>query len=402
LSAEEWRAWRDAEIARILKPVEFQGESVLVREVVALRCAAALAQIEPALERGEVPDDLGNFIAFVRAQSWQVAPGHALGLEVSDAEYWRAARDYVSLPPLLASQAFLSKLQYPATYGKAVEMVRTREPGWSVLPFEARFIKSVDRTTYGRLLVVAPDQPGPGGALCDKWVTFAIATVDAAAHPVSVSVVAVVKGGKENTAYFMDYLRQAGPNEIELMPTAVLPTSPSKNCYDCHKSPVVPISPEAVYGSDFAKTDEPLHRELNVRIRGYGKVSHALHEPTAYGPCIGPADSPHRQRVVEECVKAEGLARTSIARVKAAMRCAGCHEAFAPLNYPEPVRTDREVRSMKRTRGIAQTFVEDGLMPPGNDLTASERRALWRALSLEYYDSTSGSGTLVDWLRGRP
>ncbi len=408
----EWIEWRDAQIARILEPAVFQGESVVVRSQVAHRSAAAFCVIAPALKEFEgdpaLQKEMGNFVAFVRAQGTMSSKSHALGLDVSDARYWTVARDYVALPDLLASPAFLAKVSDPRTYRDAVAMIERLNAGlqeekkWRVLPFQARFIMSVDRTTYGRLLVFVPDQTTPAGALCDKWVTFAIATPGhKGANPASVSVVTVSKGAKE--AYFMDYVRYQSAKGIELMPTAVLPDSPSKNCYDCHKSAVVPIRPEVEY--DFDKDGAMVEREptgyvaLNNKIREYGALAFPNHDKTAYGPCIGPASSPRRTAIVREM--AEGLGEASIARIAAAMECSKCHDAFAPLNFPEPVRTDREVRSMKRGMGVAQTFVEQGWMPPGNDLTSAERGALWKSLSKEYFDPTTREGALVDWLKAK-
>jgi hypothetical protein len=236
------------------------------------------------------------------------------------------------------------------------------------------------------------------------WVTFAIATPGhKGPPPASVSVVTVSKDTKE--AFFMDYLRHQGREGIELMPTAVLSGSPSKNCYDCHKSAVVPVKPEAEYGFDdegrLVEQDPVGHLALNAKIRGYGALKFPNHDKEAYGPSVGPVSSSRRLNVVREMVKSEGLEEGSVERIAAAMECAKCHDSFAPLNFPEPVRTDREVRSMRRGKGIAQTFVEQGWMPPGNDLTLAERRALWSSLSVEYFDPVTGEGVLTDWLKGR-
>jgi hypothetical protein len=66
------------------------------------------------------------------------------------------------------------------------------------------------------------------------------------------------------------------------------------------------------------------------------------------------------------------------------------------------VRTDLDFVAFKDGKGMVQTYVDQGLMPPGADLTPIERRALWRCLMTEYFDPTSNSGLLEDWLRGEP
>jgi hypothetical protein len=189
------------------------------------------------------------------------------------------------------------------------------------------------------------------------------------------------------------------------MPTAVLPESPSKNCYDCHKSAVVPVKPEVEYG--FGKGGALVarapsgHVALNAKIREYGALAFPNHDKAAYGPCIGPSSSPQRMTVIREMARAEGLGEGAVERIAAAMDCAKCHDAFAPLNFPEPVRTDREVRSMRRGKGIAQTFIEQGWMPPGNTLSHEERQVLWKSLSAEYFNPATSDGVLTDWLKGK-
>ena len=56
---------------------------------------------------------------------------------------------------------------------------------------------------------------------------------------------------------------------------------------------------------------------------------------------------------------------------------------------------------MREKRGLAQAFVEDGLMPPGNTLTPEERRALWQCLTADYFDPAARDGALVEWLKGK-
>ncbi|HXH61958.1 MAG TPA: hypothetical protein VNI20_11445 [Fimbriimonadaceae bacterium] len=428
---EDWVAWRDMQIAAVLAPSNFRGESLVVRGDVAERCAAALRTIEVALSgnpRLLAPDTetgkaLGNFVAFVRAQALSAKEGggskRRLGLDVSDVQYWASSSGKVSLPDLLASQEFLRCVSHREGYADAVAMIEDRNKGlpdsqkWAVLPFEAQFVRSVDRRTFGRLLVMVPGEQGADGRRYDKWVTFAIATPeqDPAPDLLSVSIVSVQLPEKADGAphvFFMDYLRSRRGEEIALMPTAAMPDNPSKNCYDCHKSGVLPIRPEREFGFDSsgslvpsADAADDVLGSLNKKIGSYGRCVYDHMDTAAYGPSLGPTSSDGRERLVSSMVSGAGIGDESVERIASQMKCAGCHNDFAPLNYPEPVRTDRDVESMRHGRGLAQTFVEEGWMPPGNTLSPQERKVLWKCLSREYFDPATREGTLVDWLRGK-
>ncbi|MBC8064723.1 MAG: hypothetical protein H7Y17_07830 [Chlorobia bacterium] len=83
------------------------------------------------------------------------------------------------------------------------------------------------------------------------------------------------------------------------------------------------------------------------------------------------------------------------------MVCGSCHEDFAPINYPQAVQTTGDLTAFKLRRGMLQTYVENGWMPPNNTLTAEERKGLWKSLVREHFDAESMTGTFVDWLKGR-
>ena len=421
-SLAKWVEWRDGQIERILEPGD--GGAV-ARAQVALRCDEAYRTIEPVLNNRTsllaepgAQKELGNFFSFVQAQRLFALPGHKLAMKVSDRDYMAYAAQRVRLPALLTSQTFLEAMSQPDGYLNALHMIDRYNGSlpegrkWTVALFHGRFIKSVDRKTYGRMLVVVPNAPVPGGVR-DTWVSFAIATPDLQPVPQmqSVSVVSVERrdGTPGNRAAMVDFLRtrRASDGAIELMPTPLLDDNPSKNCYDCHKTAVLPIHPAAEYGFDAkgglvekAQGSFPATDGLNALIRGYGKSDFGPQESTAYGPCLGPPDRARGDAEIQR-MAGGGLSPESVLRIKAAMKCASCHASFAPLNYPEALRTDRDEQSMLKKMGPAQVFVEEGRMPPGNTLTPEERRALWRCLTLEYFDPSTKTGLLTDWLKGR-
>jgi hypothetical protein len=236
--------------------------------------------------------------------------------------------------------------------------------------------------------------------LLDRWINFAILVPgqDPNLEPISVSMIAVKHSpiGVKSEAYFMDFMRLNG----SITPNVTLPENPSKNCYDCHKSAVIPIVPEKEYGFDpdgrmVEIRGSGLPAIVNQRIRGYGRALLDHQDQAAYGPCIGPRE------VSDELIRASDptLGPAAVTRIKAASHCASCHESFAPINFIEPVRSDREMKSMKDGRGLAQSLVEEGAMPPKNSLSPQERKVLWKMLSKSYLDFKTGSGEFVDWLK---
>lgn len=333
---------------------------------------------------------LANFVSFIKAQGTMAEPDHALGFSLDDREYAAKVAPFVELPPLLRSQEFLGKIGDPRTYGEAVRMIekenekRPADKKWIVLPYQAQFIRSVDQTTYGRLLVMIPRDRG----LFDKWVQFAIATPGMKPVEIqSVSIVSVLRGDpKRSKVFFMDYFRRPDPEgQIALVPTMNDERRPSTNCYNCHKSGVVPIHPLAEFRFDergcLVRQTSDTAEELNKRILLYGAPDYTFLDTSAYGPSLGPL-SGHRDILPE--------------RVKAAMNCAVCHT----INFPQAVRTQGDQKAFKSHMGLVQSYVENGWMPPNNDLSPAERRQLWQNLLKEYFDPSQKSGLLIDWLKG--
>src|SRR5579871_1473415 len=323
-STAEWTRWRDAEIATILTPTySLDGERLLLRTDVADRCASAYAFIAPRLADPAFLADkeraaaLGNFLKFTEAQHWVAlkrpdgTQTHALGMDISDSEYWEFAKPYTTLPALLRSPSFLACMSHRGSYKYAVDMIDARNRGvpedqrWIVLPFRGQFVASVDRTTFGRLLVVAPNQPMPDGETLDQWVSFAIARPEMDPEPTirSVSVVAVLRDRAQpgrSQAFFTDYFREydAASDSIVPMPTFLMHRNPSQNCYDCHKSAVIPIRPKATYrfDSDGSLVEGSRRSDLLDRLDGligtYGQSDLGHLSTDAYGPSLG---SPSRK-----------------------------------------------------------------------------------------------------------
>jgi hypothetical protein len=442
----EWKEWRDKQISLILTPyTSGSGETLLNRENAIAKANDAYAFLKPILD--EEPDYfsrdslrahvIGNFVKFVTAQHWMALTDanrldtHGLGMTLSDVDYWPFAKEYLEFPILLKSQPFLEAMASPSSYKAAVDMIeqqnQTLPPSrkWVVFPFLAQFVKSVDDLTYGRLLVLIPNDLGPHGGIIDRWILFAIATPDLAPNlnVQSVSMISVYQRavGKNFETYPMDFFRQrdTSTNKIIIVPTVLTPERPSKNCYDCHKTSVVPIYPALEYrfsanGTLVPKSDGVgfLPARLNRLIEGYGAQNYAgVQDLDAYGPGLGPVGQSRPEKDLRSAAQSLGITLTprSYDNVRKAMNCAECHDSsFSRVNYLQGVRSNRDVLAFERHEGILQTYLEEGWMPPGpgpeltsNALTLNERRVLWKALTLEYLDLDRQSGVFIDWLKGK-
>jgi hypothetical protein len=199
-----------------------------------------------------------------------------------------------------------------------------------------------------------------------------------------VSLVAVIHDpahAKTTSAYFMDFLREPiGPAfETRWVSTLTINPMPSANCYGCHKSAVLPIHPKWEFGFDEKGVtvqrpagSSAIPALLERSIESYGLVDMKHFDQEASGPSLGAAE-----------------------------KCADCHDKFAKLNFEVGVTTDRESKSFEAKKGLVQTYIEQGYMPPGAHLSPAERTALWESIKTNYYDQAAGNGAFIDWLKGR-
>lgn len=430
--AAQWRQWRDREIATILKPTfATNGEHLLSRQAVISKSAraysvlaGAIAKNPALLTNAKTLAGLKNFLAFTKAQHWMALtdeagkPTHQLGLEIPDADYWTSAASELEFPPLLRSQPFL-QFMYAHNYQAAYDLIQAGNAAlpdtnkWLVLPFRAQFILPVDRTSYGRMLVLIPNESAPDGGGRDKWVLFVIATPEM--NPTqeirSVSIFTVHRppgDGTKPRTYFSDFLRErdARTGDIAIRSTLLLNPTPSKNCYDCHKSAVLPIRPAAEYGFGpggrlVEKTagEGEMSQAVNRRIKPYGLPDFGVQDTAAYGPGLGPDAAGRSDQFIKSASGNGSLTAGAMGKIRDAMNCAQCHDHFAPINFLQAVRSDRDVEALLGGRGMVQTYIEKGWMPPNNNLTAEERTALWKCLLTEYLDAKTGTGLFASWLK---
>jgi hypothetical protein len=430
---ENLKQWRDERIAWILQPSPgTPAGASLTREAVISKCGVVFDELQSVWgsEGGYVFDknaesktEMGHFVQFVTAQHWmgvKDAEGkrtHVLGSDLSDKAYLGLIQPYIQLPELLASQPFLLALENPSSYRSAVQMIDARnktldeDSKWPVVAYRSQFIRSVDQTTYGRLLVVVPNQRLIGGDRLEQWFQFAIATPDTKAMTIiqSLSVIArVTRPDGESHAFFVDLLRHRNPvtGEITFSSTYLLNPMPSSNCFNCHKTAVLPLHPKSLleFGpkgvTEHPMLGDTVVADVNRRAMATIGREKLFVNPVDFGPNLGTGDPRVLDEKLRDAAVSAGLSPTSIAKVRQSATCSKCHGSFAPLNFDISVSTDRDSKSFESKRGLAQSYVEVGFMPPKNDLTPAERKALWKGLSGAYYDPHTVTGAFVDWLKG--
>lgn len=435
----EWISWRDKEITSILEPaISPNGEKILRLQDVVQRSSEAYKVIDPCLRddpaffsaNPERSAALSNFVRFIIAQHWMgvtsVIAGstkntHALGMEITDSSYWKVAQPYVGFPDLLQNQRFLSDMSSPSTYALAQAMIDDQnrllppERKWITLFFKTQFITTVDDAkTYGRFLILIPNEPLGTSGTVDRWIVFGIATpeMNRSTPMRSVSMFTVYRGGADSShtqTFFSDFMRTKDPvtDLYALTSNFVQLNDPSHNCYSCHKSSALPIHPATEYEFDSQHELAPKLKGsgtipdiVNGRIIGYGQPDFGPIDTTGYGPCLGPVDQYRSDRFIQLATAELDVPLKSYDTIRRAMRCTNCHDNFATINYPQALRTDLDPGIFLDPKGMVHTFISKGYMPPGSTLSPLEREAVWRCLMLEYYDPNTEHGLLISWLEG--
>lgn len=422
----QWAAWRDAQIQDLLTPtLTRKGQKYLEVNKVAAKANAIRRIISNCAEQyptqfqadSPLAKSLANLKKFSQAVGIVSDKNHLFGFPFTDLDYLTRIRAAIEVPELLRSQAFLERVSNPARYQEAQQMIeaenkkRAFKDRWLVLLYKSRFLTSPDNTSYGRFFIYVPGDPA-------KWIQFAIATPDMEKPPIihSMSVVAVKSTGdpvKKSEFYLVDYWRIYGKNGIE-MPTRLEAGHGTSNCHYCHKTGVLPIYPLEEYTFDQAgrlvvKTEGVgnLPHHLNKLIPDYGPANFGEgFDPEAYGPPLGPFDRERSDDFLKKCTQPWQLSETSFDKIRTHMICTACHNStlLGPNNFPMAVPIDLDVTVLihpKTGQGMPmeQVFVENGWMPPSNDLSQSERQALANCLKTEYYDPATRTGLLVDWLK---
>ncbi len=428
-SQAQWISWREKQIRWILTPTfEANGRQLISREEVILRSAVAYQQVRQWMNLApenpsntKIRSTMRHFFAFIETQgmmSYFDKNGtytHALGYPETDKTYWDNSSSFMAFPKMLRGQEFLNNLSSQSSYSKALEQIRDwnsklpDDQKWIVLAYRSQFLKSADTTTYGRFLVYVPNEPSSDGGSNDRWIQFAAeAPGERTTKEVkSVSMVTIHRDPHgHQKAFLVDFMRERDSSRLwSIRPNMLAAKNPSKNCYDCHKSPVLPLYPKQIIRFD--STDSHVDAEalaiatkLNERITNYQSCPIEYLPSDAYGPSIG-----SRALTDDDIVRANdghSISLKSETRIKDASRCDKCHREANSINYPAAIDTNIGFLNFEAKKGFAQTLIDKGLMPPQSSLSIDERRILWRCLSLNYLrqsDLGDPIGQLVDWLK---
>jgi hypothetical protein len=430
-NADQWESWRDSVITSMLLPTFVTDQDTLIfRDSVISRSERIYKFLAPFLSdstfitdssRGKV---LINLVTFVRSQYYMSIKDstgkntNALGYNITDKKYWDINKINFEFPALLQNQYFLEKMSKPSLYRDAVAMIdsmnKTLVPSkqWIVLPFRAQFIQNVGGKSFGRILVLIPNDTIGTGEIVDKWILYSIATPDLTngSEIQNVSMITIRKKEDEIThkAFLMDFMRlkDSTNGKIRIEPNVLLANDRSKNCYDCHKSSILPIKPKFEYAFDskgqlIPKEISATVSNINSRIRDYGLADYEFLDPNSYGPTLGSSNISRTNDFITAVTKNMNIQSSSYPTIIKAMNCGKCHDDFARLNYLQAVRSNRDIQAFSESKkGLVQTYIEKGWMPPRNKLTDDERLALWKCLSSEYLNTKLNSGVLIEWLKG--
>ena len=328
-----------------------------------------------------------KFLDYIQAISLDQLPGHELGFNVPDKQYFEETRALVGIPEFLTGQSFLRSVSRYETIDRAKSFLRrvnsTRQPGDQLLFFSytSQHLGTPDNDdSHVRLLIVVPGNAALG--VPEKWVQFGVTDPRARPRIRNISVVSAIAASDGTyNAYFKDYFRTyRRDGSISIKGRWELGQG-DDNCVRCHKSGVIPIFPEK---GSVSPSEEQVVTAVNERYRSYGSPRFDKYlDASKFGPGLGAADRADREHRF-------GTEFTGTA-VASAMKCGICHqrERLGALNWP-------------MDSVIVNSFIKGGKMPLGYKLDESERQQLYQKVIREYFDTDDvNPGILKSWLLGR-
>jgi hypothetical protein len=254
-----------------------------------------------------------------------------------------------------------------------------RESGYKLLEFSSTSVPNLP-AGFARVLVLVetPD--------FDQWYQIAAYEGSPRTQARNVDMLVVEKRdetGREISPpkiYFNGYSRWPGPGGGWVQEGIGNPFGLNR-CIMCHPSGLRGIHPrEGSVSREEADTLKYIQAKLDETVlndfAGY-------YDDTRAGPPMGPVDPPGRAALVAKC--AAGMPEASRARIATAMSCASCHDGVnrGPLNAMSDYATIHH--KVVGATGKAA-------MPPDEDLTAAERKAVSTCLRVEY------KALLATWL----
>lgn len=327
-----------------------------------------------------------EFFGYVAEGSLATLPGHDLGFNVPDKQYFAETLRYLEIPDFLLDRTFVRNVSRYETLPKAKKYLEglnaTRDTDSQLIFFSylSRHLGTPDNNdSYRRLLIIVPGDAANG--IPDKWVQFGVTDPGVRVRTRNVSVVSALPAGDGTyNAYFKDYYRTYRRDGTIPIKGRLELGEGDENCAQCHKSGVLPIFPKkgSEPADELARVDD-----ANARFRSYGAPSFGGYlDASKLGPSL--SDAHHADRAARY---GASFLETNVAN---AMRCDSCHTAqkLGYLNWP-------------MDRIIVDSFVKHGGMPRGSDLSVTERRELYDKLIEEYFSASDARpGILKQYLLG--
>ena len=328
-----------------------------------------------------------EFLDYIQAISLDQLPGHELGFNVPDKQYFEETRAFVGIPEFLTGQSFLRSVSRYETIDRAKTFLRrvnsTRQPGDQLLFFSytSQHLGTPDNDdSHVRLLIVVPGNAALG--VPEKWVQFGVTDPGARPRIRNISVVSAIAASDGTyNAYFKDYFRTyRRDGSISIKGRWELGYG-DDNCVRCHKSGVLPIFPEE---GSVSPSEQPVVSAVNERFRTYGSPRFDKYlDESRFGPGLSTADWNERNRRF-----GSGFAETAVGT---AMRCSVCHQygRLGALNWP--------IDSV-----LVSSYIKGGKMPFGFKLEQADRQELYDKLIQEYFSTDDANpGILKSWLLGK-
>lgn len=418
LSLADWEAWRDRAVHDLLRTrLNGNGEQFVdTNQVLAQSTVIAnfIDDCSPYYTGGSNLNvsigNLSDFVGVFRNNLSVPTYDHQFGYTIDDFQYLDRVRENVDLPPLLKSADFLKKVSNRETYKDAYDLIVQQNAGlpadkqWWVLLYKSRFLTTPDEAnTFGRFFVYVP------GDSYDKWIQFGIKIPDdSSTTPINnLSIVSIAKPDAQGRRFnsIIDWWRTYDSGWSVKLATRRESQGITENCVMCHKTSPLGIHPAEEYTFDSkgklvvnTSTAGQIPAQLNKLIPTYGApYFNDWADTSKYGPELGP-DIQRTDQFMANCTSGLNLNPASVAKVKANMTCSNCHSntGVGILNFPAATR------HIKSAGNQVYQYISEGWMPPNKNLSSDEREGLYQCLVKEYYDFTSKTGLLIDWLKNKP
>ena len=405
-TAAGWQQWQNAAIDGLLSS-NFADVKVAATTSTLQKCSA---------DRGAVAQKnkvcLANLERFATALMWPQQAGHSLGFSTTDQEYYVSSPfpEMLQPPKELTSGDFLRWLDDDAVgpgtgREKALAYIDHINAGivnndlkWIPFMYRSQHLPTPDGSgALGRFFVYVPDPR------FDRFIQFGLRNAPSDPLPNSYSVVTVQKTDPSSNqklsppkVWLNDLWRLRNGGGITLS-TRLKEAGSLENCYDCHKSAVLAITPDPLW-FDAARFGDSLKR-VNRIIGTAAAAQYVGIDMAAFGPGLGPtALSSRTPDFVKACSGNTVTDPARIAVLQRAMSCERCHngDQRGPLNFPSALRDMPQPFG----RSLVDRYITvHKTMPPGATLSDAERTALHRCLKLEYFGGVAGQpGVLRDWL----